>query len=186
MLDFVVNIVRRLNIGQDAIRVGAVSYSNISRVDFTLNQYFTKNEVISAIRNIQYMDAWTNTAAGINDMRTKVFSRPGDRPNVPNVCVLITDGVSNIDRTNTVPNANLAKTDGILMLAVGITSQAYEPELKKISSTGVKDETYWLPPDFRVTNDIIESIVRRTCDNIELGRFQCNISKKTPAKGLNI
>ena len=41
------------------------------------------------------------------------------RSDVSQVAIVITDGSSNIDRVNTIPNANLAKADNIVMVALG-------------------------------------------------------------------
>jgi len=51
-------------------------------------------------------------------MRTAVFGGAGDRPNVPNVGVLVSDGHSTVNASRTLPEARLAKADDITMLAV--------------------------------------------------------------------
>ena len=51
-------------------------------------------------------------------MRTAVFGGAGDRPNVPNVGVLVSDGHSTVSASRTLPEAHLAKADNITMLAV--------------------------------------------------------------------
>ena len=43
----------------------------------------------------------------------------GDRPDVPNICILITDGVSNINSRKTVPNALAAHARGIELYTIG-------------------------------------------------------------------
>ena len=40
----------------------------------------------------------------------------GDRMEAPNVAIVLTDGVSNVDKQNTIPAANAAKTDGITII----------------------------------------------------------------------
>ena len=175
------NMVERLQIGPSDIQIAAVSFSNASRVEFTLNQYSDKPSVINAILNIPYMNGWTNTAAGILDMRTKVFDPTnrglrGDRPDAPNIAVVITDGASNIDRPNTIRYANDAKSDGITMLAFGITNSVDSTELQGISTDGVLGQTYWLSPDFSITNDIIDDIINRTCDSTSDGQYPCYIN----------
>ena len=47
----------------------------------------------------------------------------GDRPNVPNIGLVITDGVSNRDENLTIPEADNARSRGIMMIAVGIGDQ---------------------------------------------------------------
>ena len=120
------------------------------------------------------MNAWTNTAAGLFDMRTKVFDPSnsnlrGDRTNSPDIAVVISDGASNINRERTIPNAEDAKRDGITVLAVGLTNFVNPGELQRIASDGGLGVTYWRSPDFRVTSTIINNIVDRTCDRVVPG-----------------
>ena len=164
LLDFLVRLVESLDIGPNAIRVGLVSYSGRSTVNFLLDRYTRKDELINAIRNIPYIGDATNTAAAIEDMRTKVFTQRGDRPNIQNIAMVVTDGVSNVDQRNTVPNANRAKDDGIWMMVVGITDEVNETELQGISSTGVLNGSYWLSQTFQVSRTLIQGIVNRTCE----------------------
>ena len=171
---FVVRLVRRLSIGEHGIRVGSVSYSHVARVNFLLNRYFTTRELVQAIEKIEYIDNSTNTADGLRVMRTVIFDPTksgarGDRPDVPNIGILITDGASNVDERNTFPFADQAKRDGIYMLVIGVTERVNENELIQISSTGVLKETYWKSLDFRDLNDIASSIVNQTCKFVTPG-----------------
>lgn len=49
----------------------------------------------------------------------------GDRPNVPNIGIVITDGESNRDPERTIPTANSAKDKGIILFSIGIGDQVY-------------------------------------------------------------
>ena len=44
---------------------------------------------------------------------TQFTSAKGDRVNIPNVAVIITDGVSTYDKHRTIPDAIAARDDGI-------------------------------------------------------------------------
>ena len=166
LLNFIVNLVSRLTIGSNAIRVGVVSYSGRSKVNFLLDEYTTRSDLVDAIRRIPYIGDSTNTAAAIEDMRTKVFTQRGDRPNVPNMGIVVTDGESNIDERNTIPNAQRARRDGIIMFAVGITDEVNIAELRGISTNGVEGETYFLSAGFNVTTELVKNIVSQTCERI--------------------
>ena len=53
-------------------------------------------------------------------MRSQQFIEAnGDRPGVPNVAILITDGASNVNEQNTIPAAQYAKEKGITIFRWG-------------------------------------------------------------------
>ena len=56
----------------------------------------------------------------VNDFQTmNLMMNAQKRSDVSQVSIVITDGISNIDRKKTIPNANLAKADNIVMVALG-------------------------------------------------------------------
>ena len=60
------------------------------------------------------MDANTNTSGGLYVMMTQVFKvSRGDRPEVPDTAIVITDGRSTYDSNLTIPYAEQAKRRGI-------------------------------------------------------------------------
>lgn len=122
MLEFCKNLLSHANIDSGAVRVGVLIYSTTVRVEFYLEDYTTKEEVFRAIDNIDYMYGSTNTADGILKMRDEMFSSTyGDRPDVPNIGIVITDGVSNINSQRTISEAQLARAeDGIHIFAIGM------------------------------------------------------------------
>jgi len=67
-------------------------------------------------------------------MRTVVFGGAGDRPNVPNVGVLVSDGHSTVDVSRTLPEAELAKADKITMLAVIVNADHNIDDMRAIVS----------------------------------------------------
>ena len=74
--------------------MAAVSYGNDATLDFDLNDYTTESEVLNAVGRIKYGGGNTNTTGGLREMRVNVFSdKGGDRSNVRDMCILITDGV---------------------------------------------------------------------------------------------
>ena len=72
--------------------------------------------------------------AALIEMRTVVFGGPGDRPNVTNVGVLVSDGHSTVDGYRTLPEAELAKADNITMLAVIVNADHNLHDMTLISS----------------------------------------------------
>jgi len=99
---FLSKLVESLDIDSGNTRVGLVTYSDVvSREGFNLNDHSSVTSVKSAIMNLDYSGGTTNTAAALAHVRTTMLTSPkGDRPNVPNVIVVLTDGLSDdIDQT---------------------------------------------------------------------------------------
>ena len=121
MKDFVKDFLFIADIDSGNVRVGIIIYSTEDYVQFQLNTYRSKVEIFEAIDNIPYRYGSTNTADALNTMRTEMFTRAnGDRPNVPNICIVVTDGVSNINSRRTIPEAEQARKQGIHIYAIGI------------------------------------------------------------------
>ena len=105
MKSFLSRLVGRLPIHSGNTRVGLVTYS--TRWDiytiFNLNDHSSVASVRSAISSLSFND-WgggTHTAAALAYVReTMLTPAAGDRSNVSNVVVVLTDGASN-DRTAT-------------------------------------------------------------------------------------
>ena len=97
MKSFVMALVGRLDIDSGHTRVGLATYS--TQVDtaqaFNLNSYSSVADVQSAISLLIYGLGRTNTAAALRYVRTTMLtSAAGDRSDVPNVIVVMTDGRS--------------------------------------------------------------------------------------------
>ena len=74
--------------------MAAVSYGNDAKLDFDLDDHLNERDMLEAVNRIKYRGGNTNTTGGLREMRLNVFSaKGGDRKNVPDMCILITDGV---------------------------------------------------------------------------------------------
>ena len=70
----------------------------------------TSADVMTAVNNVPYIYGSTNTADALLTMSEQMFiAANGDRADNPNVCFLITDGLSNINSQITTPIAESAK-----------------------------------------------------------------------------
>lgn len=120
MLRFVDKLVRPLNISNGDVRVALLTFSDYTVIEFELDYFTDKSELRSAILNTVYTAGSTNTADALLALRTKVFNTAADRPEVPNVLLLITDGVSNENSHRTIYEAKRAKLDHIEIYTIGI------------------------------------------------------------------
>lgn len=93
MKSFLSQLVDRLDIDT---RVGVVTFSSGVRSRFNLGTHSSVAAVKAAISSITFSNGGTNTAAALAHVRTSMLtSSAGDRSNVPNVVVVLTDGRSN-------------------------------------------------------------------------------------------
>ena len=95
MKTFLSQLVRRLDIHSGHTRVGLITYSSGIGNGFNLSDYNTVASVQSAISSLTYAGGGTNTAGALTYVRTTMLtSAAGDRGNVSNVVVVLTDGQS--------------------------------------------------------------------------------------------
>lgn len=121
MLHFTRDLVLNLNIDGGDARVGIITYSHTTNVEFYLSKYQIEKELLTAIGKItQYTGRSTNTGEALKRMREEMFTAVyGDRPEVPNVAILITDGNSQ-EPLMTANQAKKSKEAGIHIFAIGI------------------------------------------------------------------
>ncbi|XP_059165058.1 von Willebrand factor D and EGF domain-containing protein-like isoform X2 [Physella acuta] len=160
--DFMKDLLLVADIDNGNVRVGAVVFSNAAYIQFHLDKYKTKAELFQAISAIPYISGWTNTADGLRTMRTTMFSPAhGDRPNVPNIAVVITDGQSNTNRERTIPEAEAAKDQGIQIYAIGVGAGITE-ELNNIASKPVDDFRFTVQ-DYKQLKDLKQKLFSAIC-----------------------
>lgn len=142
MLEFTKYLIEEANIDDGSVRVGVISYSTLVHVQFQLNTYNSKADVFAAIDRIPYTYGSTNSADGLRIMRTKMFSvSNGDRKDVANIAMIITDGVSNINSRRTIPEAREAHRAGIHVYAIGIGLRDTR-ELDAMASPPAEDNSF--------------------------------------------
>ena len=124
MKDFVKKFLHSANIDNGEMRVGLLSYSSTVTVEFQLNSFGSKTEVFNAVDAIPWRYGSTNTADALKTMHAEMFTEAnGDRPGVPNICIIMTDGVSNINYQRTISEAETSREKGIHIYAIGISLQ---------------------------------------------------------------
>jgi len=95
---------------------------NRATVNFYLNNFTHISALSAAIRRIRYFGENTNTTGGLRLMRTEIFNRAnGDRPGVPDVAILITDGVPTRDADQLLGEVAAIRSRGIRIIGVGVT-----------------------------------------------------------------
>uniref|UniRef100_A0A668SWQ8 VWFA domain-containing protein n=1 Tax=Oreochromis aureus TaxID=47969 RepID=A0A668SWQ8_OREAU len=129
MRKFMIDIINTLDIGLNATRVGVVQYS--SQVELS--------NIVKAINQIIPLAQGTMTGLAIRYMMNEAFTaEAGDRPKVPNVAVIVTDGRPQ-DRVAEV--AAEAREKGIEIYAVGV-ARADMTSLRAMASPPFEDHVF--------------------------------------------
>lgn len=118
---FVKQIVRQTD-RSDNIKVGLIYFSDTAVVQLGLTHTTQVEDIMFQANKLPFIGGKTNIASAIRLMRRELFqARNGDRLNVPNHCILITDSIPNVETLNTVPEAVSARIEGthIILVTVG-------------------------------------------------------------------
>ena len=95
MKSFVSRLIARMDINSGNTRVGIITFSSSVGTYFNLNSHATIASLQAAISSLNYSGGSTYTDAALAFVRTTMLiSAAGDRSNVPNVVVILTDGHS--------------------------------------------------------------------------------------------
>ncbi|CAH1783538.1 unnamed protein product [Owenia fusiformis] len=165
MLQFIELLIEQLDIGDDLNKVGMITFNDMASIEFNLNDYDTKNTLIAAVQQIQYSNGATHTWHALNTVRTTMFtSENGDRADFPNIVVVLTDGVSTVQKEKTVPEALLLRQDGVSIVTVAIGNGADDTELLQMASdTSLLFEAQ----SFEDLPAIVTSLSNAICNNVD-------------------
>ena len=155
---FVKDVIGGFKIGFDQTHVGAIVFSASQYVKkvFGLDDHYTKEGLDRAVDSIIYPSGGTYTGKALNAARTKILTRPFDREEIPNVCIVITDGKANDDIN--IPAQDL-RGSGTTIFAVGVGKNYVEAELEKIAG----DRSRVFKADFDKLDIIINEIKESAC-----------------------
>lgn len=119
-LQFVIDVMKGLKIEPTRTRLSVVTYSTEVEVNFGLKKYTSIADIEAAVFGIEYMAGVTNTADGIKKMH-EIMKEEGRGIDVATpIAIIVTDGMSNVDKTRTPLEAQSAKDDRIQMFTIGM------------------------------------------------------------------
>lgn len=164
VLNFVLDITHYYTIGPNGTKFGVVLYSDEARLAIPLTSFDTRPHLANAILNLPLLRSYTDTFAGLHEMRRGFAAGNGDRENVPNVAILIADSDHSPGLEDPLAEANRAHLEGITILAIGL-SQASAAEVANISSSPQQEDvTYWLREDFNGLQDLVPIVQKASCE----------------------
>ncbi|KAK3581965.1 hypothetical protein CHS0354_023436 [Potamilus streckersoni] len=139
-LEFVQQVVKEFDVGHSKTRIGALTFSDKTISEFHLQKYDNKQDILDAISAISFAKgSATNTFDALRVLRTEFFNeKNGDRPDVPNIAIVLTDGESS-NKASTVHEADLTRKAGTAIFAIGIGNMVNKVELEEIASLPKSD-----------------------------------------------
>jgi len=104
--------------------VSALCTGTHATLNFYLTNFTDETSLVNAIKNMLYLDGSTNTTGGLRLMRTEIFNVDnGDRKDVRNVAILITDGVPTLEVELLYDEVERIKDSGVRIIGVGVTDE---------------------------------------------------------------
>lgn len=165
VLEYVAGVVDNLEVAMDRTRIGLITYSDNAAVRSYLNQYARKEDILQLIRSQLWIQGKTNTAEALRIMRTEVFQEnKGDRLDVPNYAIVLTDGESNINADMTVKEAIQARIEGAHIIVVTVTEKP-TLEIKGIASDPDNENILYVE-NFSMLPSLSNRLVQAVCDDV--------------------
>ncbi|XP_015713067.1 vitrin isoform X1 [Coturnix japonica] len=156
VLQFVANISKEFEISDTDTRIGAIQYTYEQRLEFSFDKYSTKQDVLSAIKRINYWSGGTSTGAAISYASEQLFTK--SKPNKRKIMILITDGRSYDDVR--VP-ALTAHQNGVIAYSIGI-AWAAEDELEAIATDPDKEHSFFVD-EFDNLYQFVKPLIQNIC-----------------------
>ncbi|XP_021513099.1 collagen alpha-3(VI) chain isoform X3 [Meriones unguiculatus] len=154
--DFLVNVLERLSVGNQHIRVGVVQYSDEPRTMFSLNTYPSKAMVLDAVKRLSFAGGeMANIGLALDFVVENHFTRAGGsraEEGVPQVLVLISSGPSSDEIRDGVVALKQAS-----VFSFGLGAQAASrAELQHIATD---DSLVFTVPEFRSFGNLQEQLL---------------------------
>ncbi|KAM6968128.1 collagen alpha-6(VI) chain [Aplochiton taeniatus] len=133
MLKFMISVVNHTTVGENQVRFGLIRFSTEPQSIFTLNQYYSRREVRSAIDALEEPEGDTFTGKALAYSLPYFDAAHGGRRalKVPQVLMVITDGEAT-DRYSLDTPAKELRNNGISVFSIGV-GNASRDELELIA-----------------------------------------------------
>lgn len=122
MKSFVGDLAAGVDLDGGAVRLGLVTFADSVVERFDLSRYRSREDARAAIAGVPYAAGATTLASdALRYIRTVLFTpSKGDRPGVPNILVVLTDGGGSDDKRRALDEAEYAKMSGIHVVTIGV------------------------------------------------------------------
>ena len=160
-LELAKDIIYGLAIENDVVRVGVITYDSDTFVELPLNMNINNKHNLIEMIDFYRIVGRTNTQSALTAFLENQLGKNGDRPNVPNVLVVLTDGHSNINPELTVPKAVEIKNLNNTIIAVAMNDDINMNEVRGIASS--EDHIFRCPSAssaFETTRNVLRKLAQ--------------------------
>lgn len=152
---FAIQVTETFRVGSNDTRIANIVYSGEVRTSFFFDTFTNRSSTVQALGEVEYFavsnppntNFGTNTAGALTTLRDEIFTVENGareaRFGIPRIAVVITDGRSNVNPSETIPAAQRLHDDGVIVFGVGVGDRLNLAELNAIASS----------PNFRVLLD---------------------------------
>jgi collagen type VI alpha len=166
VIALLMSVVDQLDVGFNRTRVAAVKFANTASVQFHLNEYKTKQDVIAAIQRIAFVGGRTNISGALWIMKEQMLSAAnGYRSDAHTVAILISDGAANIDRPLTIPYAVELRNLGVYIVTLAVGSLVDTVMMSAIASPPI-EYSMLVADRAAVLPNYRDGLINSTCDDL--------------------
>ncbi|XP_035695381.1 uncharacterized protein LOC118429108 [Branchiostoma floridae] len=156
VLKFVLKLAAGFEIGPNAAKLGVYQYGSDLRTELPIGQYNTREDVLNAVRKIQYMNQWGTFTGKALEEAYKEFPAGDD---AKKIVIIITDGKA-MDREVLRKAAQDVKADGAMICAVGVGGFV----LKEITLLASSQDLVFTATDFDQMDAIRDAVLDSVCE----------------------
>lgn len=170
----VLYILQQLNLGQEHVRAGLISFDDKVSIDSRLT--LSLHTLKTALSGIQVAGGTSNLPETISSVRDVFSQLNGGRPEVTQIAVIITDSVSTGDPSF---EASLARSENIALIVIGIGRGIDYDQLRPVVTKPVGNNLMTL-----FNHDMLPRLQDMLIDRICQGEINCRL-KEGFLKNLN-
>ncbi|CAC5397052.1 COL6A [Mytilus coruscus] len=164
-LEFVREVIDRLEIGPTKAQVGLMKFSTDVNTEFHLGDHTTKTELVNALSMVKWDGGDTYTDKAINMLIDRGFNKVfGARENVPQIAIILTDGGST-KASLTKAAIDRLKTTDIISFAIGVGENKTEKMLEELTNIASSADHFFDVDSLDRLVDIRKNLVNVLCED---------------------
>ncbi|CAG5136249.1 unnamed protein product, partial [Candidula unifasciata] len=166
---FLKSLLGYLPVHPDGIRVSLIRYASRADVITYLDEDMNKTEKAGVVASMAFRGGGTNTHLALKRARTALLTpERGDRPDVPDLVILTTDGSSTNKNWTSAEAAALKANENLKIFVIGIGNEVADTELVAVAS---RPEMVYKLTDFSQLTEIVKNLARFSCSEMLLSSY---------------